>query len=178
MGNVIEMRERMNALLVELSPLHAAEERSAEQEARIDQILAEVNDLGPKIEREAMIAATAARRADYSEPVRRIGGGQPAPAEERGEVIDRRSIGRRFVESDEFKAGRQGRGLVPPVKYDGLLARATRDEMEQRALVYSGTAPASMLLPQVLPTVYRGLEAPLACGTCSSTSAPPRTALP
>jgi len=161
-GNVIEMRERMAALLTELQPLHAAEERTAEQEARVDQILSEVNDLGPRIEREAMIAATAQRKADYSEPVRRIAGGHPAEqAEERGERIDRRSIGRRFVESDEFKAGRQGRGLVAPVKYPGLLARATADELEQRALIHSGTAPASMLQPQVLPSVYRGLEAPL-----------------
>ena len=161
MGNVIEMRERMASLLTELQPLHAAEERTADQEARVDAILAEVNDLGPRIEREAMIAATAQRKADYSEPVRRAAAGQPVEAEERGERIDRRSVGRRFVESDEFKAGRQGRGLVAPVKYGGLLARETADEREQRALVYSGTAPASMLQPQVLPTVYRGLEAPL-----------------
>jgi len=160
---VIELRERMAALLTELSPLHAAEERTAEQEARIDAILAEVNDLGPRIEREAMIAATASRKADYSEPVRRVGG-QPAAAEERAEVVDRRSVGKRFVESQQFRAALQHpRGFSEPVGVGGFFPQYYRNEggLEQRTLIYSGTAPGSMLEPQVLPTVYRGLEKPL-----------------
>jgi HK97 family phage major capsid protein len=159
MGNV-EMRERMAGLLKELKPLAEASERNDEQDARIDAILQEVNDLGPKIEREANIAAAAQRSADYSEPVSRIAAINAAREEVAGP--DRRSIGRRFTDSDQYKAGlRGGRGIVAPVQFDGLLSRGGADDMEQRAVIYSGTAPASMLLPQVLPTVYRGMERPL-----------------
>jgi len=161
---LVEMRERMTALLTELKPLHEASERSAEQEARIDAIIGEVNDLGPRIERETIIAATAARRADYAEPVRRVGGS--VPAEEREDVvIDMRSVGRRFVQSDQFARARQHpRGTSEPMAVDGsFFPQYFRNEpdMDKRTLVYSGTAPASMLLPQVIPTVYRGMERPL-----------------
>lgn len=159
---LVEMRERMTALVGELAGLHEISERSAEQEGRIDAILAEVNDLGPRIEREAIIAATASRRADYVEPVSRVSGRTPAESEERGEVIDRRSIGRRFVESDEFRGSlKAGRNATQPVKFGGLLSRRTADDMDVRTLVYSGTASASALLPQVLPTMYRPREAAL-----------------
>lgn len=160
MGNVVEMRGKMSALLNELRPLSEKSERNDDEDARIDAILAEVNDLGPKIERETVIASAASRSVDYSEPISRIAAINAAREEVAGP--DRRSVGRRFTQSPEFRdALRAGRGIVAPVKFDGLLARAEADDMEQRAVIYSGTAPASMLLPQVLPTVYRGMEAPL-----------------
>jgi len=160
MGNVIEMRERMSGLLKELKGLSEAGERTDEQEARVDALLAEVNDLGPKIERETSISAAAQRSADYSDPVSRVAA--ITAAREEAPAIDRRSVGRRFTDSPEYKAAAQrGSGIVEPVRYNGLLTRATVDELEQRAVISSGTAPASLLLPQVLPTIYRGAEAPL-----------------
>lgn len=160
MGNVIEMRERMAEMLRELKPLAENAERSEEQDARVDELLGQINELGPRIEREATIAAAASRSADYSEPVSRIAAINAAREETPGP--DRRSIGRRFTQSAEYRdAVRNGRGIVAPVKFEGLLTRASADDMEQRAVIHSGTAPASMLLPQVLPTVYRGMEAPL-----------------
>lgn len=157
---VVQMREKMAGLLAELRPLAEMSERGAEDDARIDAILAEVNELGPKIEREQSIASAAVRSADYSEPVSRVAA--ISAAREETASVDRRSVGRQFVQSKEYGEGlRGGRGIVSPVKFGGLLTRATADDMEQRAVIHSGTASASMLLPQVLPTIYRPLEAPL-----------------
>ena len=162
MSAIDEMRGRMTARLAELRDLHGVAERSDEQEARLDALLAEVNDLRQRIDRQA--AAEAALR-DAGPPVTRVGAmTAAAEGEAAAEPADLRSPGRRFTESEQYRdALRHGTaGRMAPVRYDGLLARGTvDDEVERRAVVHSGTAPASMLLPQVLPTIYRGAEAPL-----------------
>ena len=159
MSQVNAIRERMSAVVSEIKQLGEADERSADQESRLDALLTEINELGPKLEREQMIAQAAGRSAEYSEPVRRAAA---VAAHEEIAAPDRRSAGRRFVQSEQYQAGlRNGRGVVQPVKFNGLLTRATADDMSQRAVISSGTAPASMLLPQVVPTIYRPGEAPL-----------------
>ena len=159
MSQVNAIRERMSAVVSEIKQLGEADERSADQESRLDALLTEINELGPKLEREQMIAQAAGRSAEYSEPVRRAAA---VAAHEEIVAPDRRSAGRRFVQSEQYQAGlRNGRGVVQPVKFNGLLTRATADDMSQRAVISSGTAPASMLLPQVVPTIYRPGEAPL-----------------
>lgn len=159
MSQVNAIRERMSAVVSEIKTLGEADERSADQESRLDALLTEINELGPKLEREQMIAQAAGRSAEYSEPVRRAAA---VAAHEEIVAPDRRSAGRRFVQSEQYQAGlRNGRGVVQPVKFNGLLTRATADDMSQRAVISSGTAPASLLQPQVLPTIYRPGEAPL-----------------
>lgn len=178
-----ELKTRMTEALRELDSLAAMTDRDAEQEAKVDALLAEVNDLGPKIDRETQLQAAQIRQRDYTEPEGRKGGAVPSPEAEAAAAapqFDRRSPGRKFVESVEFRSYVKGggRGTSEMVKYNGLVgpnivsqARAGNrpfafdgDGMgpeELRAVVHSGTLPASMVLPQVLPTIYRGLEAPL-----------------
>ncbi len=168
--NLVDMRERMVALLNELSPLRDKRDRGTDDESRIDAILAEVNDLGPKIEREQAIAATAALRAGYTEPAhQRIsgivpGGTDQVPPDARAIA----SIGRRFAESNEVKAWqRSGGGRSEPVGVGSFRHRETPESIrdlspnELRALVYTGALPADMIVPTFVPGVFRGAEAPL-----------------
>jgi HK97 family phage major capsid protein len=75
------------------------------------------------------------------------------------------SIGSQFVQSDELKDYRKHlKGASRPVQFKGLFPeydRSSAGPNGQKALIYSGTGSASMLLPQVLPGIYRGAEAPL-----------------
>jgi len=180
-----EMRQRMEALLRELGELNGLAQRSAEQEARIDAILPEVNELGQRAERQGQIdrvLGLAGPAPDRQPSGRRGGlvpaeGADPAAQPEGGQGPDRRSPGRRFVESDAYRGAlRDSKGRSDPVAFDGLIApygyggrvpaepaepRAAGGADGQRALVHTGTLPAEMVPPTVIPGVQRGLERPL-----------------
>lgn len=179
MPSLIDLKERMTQRLKDLKALHEKDQRDAAEEERYDALLAEINDLGPQIDR-AHEAETALRQlTHYTEPAgvvaaRAVPKGVGDPAENGGHRRDLRSFGRRFVESEEFKRN-QSRGdrimKGDPFRLEGESffnrdadARLDLSGMgpdELRALIYSGTPSASFLLPQVFPTIYRGIEKPL-----------------
>jgi HK97 family phage major capsid protein len=169
-----ELRETMTARLKELDDLAGKEDRSADEESRIDALLAEVNDLGPKIDRAMAIEAATSKRAAFETPAKERASGvtERAAAGDRLRIEDRSPL-RRFVESEQYKRaladpkGRSGDSVEVGSFHergqaihwnaeDGPLSPA-----EVRAVIHSGTASGSMLLPQVLPTIYRDGEAPL-----------------
>lgn len=164
MSKLVELRTKFKAATDELGALGKKDERSADEESRLDSLLAEVNDLGPKLERE--IAIEAAGKRDF-------GGGRQtdtAPTEEaqkRAEAekkVDRRSLGRRFVESDQFLNFRQsgGRGKSGALDAGSFYTRHQvehREGMEPeevRALIQTGGLPADYILPTQVPGFFRG----------------------
>lgn len=163
---VAALETRRATLVDEANALLAKQDRSEQEEARIVEIIAEAKALREQIARERELETLAGEKGEYDQPARRLGAQRAVDgAEPTGEQSgkDRRSVGRRFVKSDQIKAFQNGaRGSQFGVKFDGLLNRANADdEIEERALVYSGTPSASMLLPQVLPTIFRPAEQPL-----------------
>jgi HK97 family phage major capsid protein len=162
---LIELRERMTRSLKELGELQTKEERSADDESRIDALLSEVNDLGPKIQRELKIAEATDTRSQYEAPGGRKvpGQGQPAAGAQPAEERDVRSWGQRFAESDQVQQY-SGRGKGQPFEV-GSFYHAGKDEAQHRAdmspqelrtLIYSGALSADMVRPQVVPGIFRG----------------------
>lgn len=174
-----EMRARMSALSPELEGLVRKSKDgtlTGDESSRIDAILNEINDLGPRIEQatRAEDAAAAAKRF-ATEPV-----GQSAArtipangAEERGERKAKSPI-RQFLDSDAYKRAMESGSNRPITQHDpvhvgsfharhrAVLDLDGRDSPvspdEVRTLVYSGTASASALLAEVFPTIYRARE--------------------
>lgn len=172
------MKQRMTALVKELGDLHGAENRSAEQEARIDAILAEMNDLGPQMERAANIEKRLAdARAQQQTPAGPIAAREHARTTdgEDQETIDFRSPMERFLDSEAFAHYRKHpKGASQQLLVESFHGRHQRSHVkltkaadepvtarEVRALIYSGTAATGMLQPEVFPTIYRAREAGL-----------------
>jgi HK97 family phage major capsid protein len=167
MSKLVEYRERINAAGKRLKELTEVSERSTEQEAEIDRLLAEVNDLGPKMQRELELdAATrqygtpepASTRKSGMQPV--DGNGKPAD-EQRSEQVDRRSMAERFIDSPAVKEYR-GKGRGDAFSVGSFHARhaaqnaANGQEIDRRALVYTGALPADFIQPQYVPGIFRG----------------------
>jgi hypothetical protein len=158
-----ELRERMTANLKELGDLQTKENRSADDESRIDALLAEVNDLGPKIQRELKIAEATDTRSQYEAPGGRKvpGQGQPAAGAQPAEERDTRSWGQRFVESDQVK-DYSGRGKSQPFEVGSFYGKHQaqhRDGMgpqEVRAIIQTGAFPADYISPTMVPGFFRG----------------------
>lgn len=159
-----EMRERLNAVATELGTLAQAEKRSTEDEGRLDALLAEFNDLGPKVEREATIQDSAAKAQKMSESRGRVSGVVPGPVAEQKAAAPQ-SIGRKFAQAEAIQEWRTSPGRrSDAVDVGSFRPELTADSMspaEQRALVYTGALPADMILPSFVPGVFRGIEAPL-----------------
>ena len=156
------MNERMKAILLRLSELQKIEKRSDAEESEIDQLLAEYNDLGPKLQREAEIAAATARSKEFTEPVGRRATQQAAAGAEEAAKIDRRSMGQRFAESDivkNFHGEKRTSGYDVGSFYHASGPLAHRDDMspqELRTLIYGGALAADMVRPQLIPGIFRG----------------------
>jgi len=168
MSKLVQLREQMTARLVELDSLVKSDKRSSDDDARIDALLTEVNDLGPQIDREREIdAAMRAKSAYMDSGSDRASAVEPVDAPASDVRAAASPIGR-FVHSAEYKRALQHpRGLseavvvgsfrsAPMVSFDGNVVNVG----ELRTHINSGTAPSHMLLPQVLPTVYRGNNIP------------------
>lgn len=175
METFAQMQARMSALYKELKDLHGLESRSAEQESRLDAILAEMNDLGPKMERQRAIESRLAEAKRDEQPAGSVAARDHAVdgAEERSK-LDLRSPMVRFLDSDAYAAYRKNpRGKSEALaigSFHKRLRRAVRldgearDAMDTRGLIYSAgveAGAAAILEPEVLPTIYRGREAPL-----------------
>lgn len=166
-----QLNERLKILDAEASVLIKLDTRTAEQDQRIDAILKEVNDeVGPARVRElALTEYEKESRARQQEPAGPVAAREHArDGAEEATRIDRRSAMQRFVESDQYKQARTA-GLVKtdPVRVPSLHRRGSGviqfddrrvDPAELRALITSGSLSASMVQPDVLPTVYRARE--------------------
>lgn len=169
MPSLKEMRENLNALATEMSALHAkGDQRSADEEARFDAVIAEFNDLGPKVQAEATRQETVARAAAMQKGRGSAAGVVPtAGAEERAaQNIDTRSMGRRFAESEQVKHYRERgaqSGQSDPFEVksfyhreSGLIHTEGMSPQELRALVQTGNLPADLIAPQLVNGFFRG----------------------
>ncbi|MDQ3222153.1 MAG: phage major capsid protein [Gemmatimonadota bacterium] len=167
--NLAEMRARINAASTDLGALAQKSERSADDESRLDQLIAEINDLGPKIERELSIEAASGRATTLGESRGRVSGTLPAAgAEHRDQPeakADHRPVGQRFAESDQLKRAVQtGSRQSEPMEVGSFYQRhaATIQHNENmgpedvRALVYTGAMPTEFISPQIVPGFFRG----------------------
>lgn len=164
MAKLAEMRERINIVSTEMRSLAAKDERSADDEARLDTLLAEFNDLGPKIIREQDIQNATRDTTPASERVSGIV--PPAGAEEAEKrAAEYKSLGQRFATSEQVKWVREQGGKKSDPMHVGSFYHADEQEIahragmspqEVRALVYSGGLPNSFIAPQIVGGVFRG----------------------
>lgn len=166
--NLTDLRGTMTARLAELQPFAGRVDLSADESARVDALLIEINDLGAKIDR-ATDMETALQR--FAEPQKQRASGL-AERDEREVRMERHSPLADFLRSDQYRdALSHPKGVSRPFEVGNLRERSNRyvwnegDEplsaREIRAVIHSGTASASMLLPDVRPGIYRAAEAPL-----------------
>lgn len=145
--NTQDLMGRMDAVITELEDLRAQDTLTEDQNSRADQLMAELNDLGPKIQRSQ--AADAAIEAHKSNSQSR---GSVANVQPKGEVRTqpeaRKSIGDTVVESDEYKQFIASGGARGQFSVD----------VESRALVHTGTLPADYLEPMRIPGIMRGTD--------------------
>lgn len=165
MGNLKEMRGKLNSLATEMSALHKkGSERTEDEESRFDAVIAEFNDLGPEVQKreaqEATVAQAAAMRQGTGSAARSIGDGAAVgESEER----DLRSIGQRFAASDAVKNYR-GKGRSDVMELGSFNTRhaaefkAGDDPVEQRALVYTDALPTGYLEPQRVAGIFPGVD--------------------
>ena len=163
-----DLRGRFNVVADEMSALVQQETRTDDEEAKLDQLLAEFNDLSPKVER-AAVAEDAAKRAGDMQRSRGATGSMVAAdgAEERAET-HHQSIGARFAHSDQMEEYRQmgGGPKSKPMEvgsyFHGSKIGATyTDEsgpVDRRALIAAGSMPASYIQPTYVPGFFRGDE--------------------
>lgn len=170
MGNLKDLRGKLNALATEMSDLHKkGDERTAEEESRFDAVIAEFNDLGPKVEaeeaRSAAVAQAEAMQKRQGSAARSLAG-QTAITEGGREEIDTRSMGRRFAESQQVKDYRERgaqAGQSDPFgvnsfyhREGGIVHRDGMSPQEVRALITSAGLPASLVAPQIVNGFFRG----------------------
>lgn len=163
--NLAEMRGRLNVVSSELETLWNKDERSADEEGRVDELLAEINDLGPKVKRGVAVEATLAGTQSQRQSAGRVSGVVAAEGAEEAEREAReyKSMGERFAGSDQVKRY-SGKGRGEPMEVGSFYhadpaANQYRDGMAPsnvRALVYTGALPASMTMPQIVGGVFRG----------------------
>lgn len=156
-----QLKADMLSVSVEVKPI-AEKSKTAtlteDESRRFDELVVRLNDLGETLTAEQNRATEAAKALETYERFN-----QPADSIKRGISLDtasepgkgggRKSLGQQLIESPNYQQ-RNARGVMAdPVKFN--------DPDDIKALIYSGTGSASMVLPQVLPTIYRALEAPL-----------------
>lgn len=109
MGTLKEMRGRLNVVAADMATLYK-KERTPDEETKLDQILAEFNDLAPQVERLASIEAANARAGQLSQSRGTVANPAESLASEEGNgrgaggrEIDRRSVAERFAASDQVR---------------------------------------------------------------------------
>lgn len=163
MGQLADLRGRLQVVAKDMEALANKSERSADEEAKLDQLLAEFNDLGPKLQREQNIEAATQSAAQMGESRGRVSGvqAQDGGLDQRGGEF--RTLAERFTESDAFKAfdkatGRRSTGVDVKSFYHRGAKPEHRDGMnpqEVRSLVSSATLPTSYLQPTYVPGFFR-----------------------
>ncbi len=162
---VLRMKSDLASVSMDVKPLaekSKAGTLSADESTRYDELIGRMNEIGNDLAK----AINDDARADealkvYTQYNTPAGDAKRAPLEANGDAAKAemfKGIGAQFIDSPEFKEYRNRKaGISSPVHYDGLFPELDGT----KALIYSGTASASTLLPQVMPGIYRGSEAPL-----------------
>lgn len=163
MSKLVELRTKLKAATDELGGLIKKEERTADDESRMDALLAEVNDLGPKLEREISLDDASRRNIPGGNRQTDTTPGTAAQGGKDGTKVDLRSFGQQWVESDQFKryqqiGGRESDKLDVKSFYHRHQIQHTEDMTPEdvRAIVNSGLLPASYVQPTIVPGFYRG----------------------
>ena len=170
MSKLVELRERQHTIVAELRDLQTKEERTADDEATIDARLAELNDITPQLHREEKIEEAAKTSTSAQRGTRASQGGQREERTEKRPDIDRRSLGRKFVDEGELDAflKRGAKGASTPVEVGSFWEAHRRGAIlehsadmspdELRALIYGSALPADFVRPDVVPGIFRAGE--------------------
>lgn len=166
MGNLKDMRGKLNALATEMSDLYKKEERSADEESRLDAVIAEFNDLGPQVQKEEARAATVAQAEAMNKPqgsASRSLGSAEAAVRGNEQERDYRSLGQKFAESTAV-TGYRGKGRGDAFEVGSFNARHQVSHIEGmgaeelRALVYTGAMPTGYIEPNRVPGIFGGVD--------------------
>jgi HK97 family phage major capsid protein len=155
--NLKELRGRYDTLGKELETLTGKDgEWSDEDGTRARAVLDEMNEIEPKLKLAADARSAADRaRTMTEEPVARHSGTRAAEGAETREARDTRTPVQRFLDSDEFTRFRQHpKGTSGSIGVEGFFGRSA-PEFETRTLVTAAGLAGSMVLPEVLPDIYR-----------------------
>jgi HK97 family phage major capsid protein len=161
--NLKQLRAKFAALGKELAPLYEkgkAGTLTDDESGEYDRILSEMNEIGPQILEMEQRQADAEANLDIMNGKTGAAGREliEAPASAvavaAGMFSERKSIGRQFIESEQFK---RSAARDYNMKGDKFVV-TDQSIMYEKALAYSGTPSASMILDQVLPEIYRGTE--------------------
>ena len=157
MSKLAELRTRLNEVSAEMSTLYHKDERSADDEARLDELIEQFNQIGPEAEREAKRAQATAAADSQRQSAGRVSGIVPQigaeEAEREARTADHRSMGERFADSEQVQHFREHGGR----RSDPFMVRSFyHKDAEQRAIVYTGDLPASMIQPTYVGGVFRG----------------------
>ena len=160
-----DLRGKYNAVATELSALAQQETRSADEESKLDQLLAEFNDLGPQVERAASVE-NAAAKADSMKQSRGVAANVlPVEGAEDHQEARHESMGAKFAQSEELHSWRERGGTRSnPVEVGSFYHRDAAGAIhadgsgpvDRRALVYSGSMPNSYVQPTYVPGFFRG----------------------
>jgi hypothetical protein len=135
---LVQLREQQAALSTQVEALVLQDKRSDEDNSKLDQLIAELNEVGPKLAREISIDETRRAIADTviirdERTVPANGQADVDPAS--GKPPDRRPLSDRFAASDELKEYRaRPSGKSAPFTIGSFFR--TRTESEQRALIH------------------------------------------
>lgn len=144
--NLEKLRAQMDELITELEGLRALDELNDEQEARAGELIAKVNELGPKIRQAEEAERMVSKHNEGKQSRGAVANVQPKGngREQRKQDEDYVSFGQRMIDSEEFKAVQEsgGRG-VATIK------------LEQRDLVHTGVLPADYVEPMRIPGIQR-----------------------
>lgn len=168
MSSFKDLRGRFNTVANELGALAQQETRSADEESRLDALLAEFNDLGPQVQRASDVEKAAARADAMKESRGTAANVLPvAGAEDAAKAVrEFKSLGQRFVESTEFSdfKSRGARGKMQPIAagsfyrahMENIAHRGDMGPEEVRALVQTGGLPADYISAQQVSGFFRG----------------------
>jgi HK97 family phage major capsid protein len=166
------LEDEFSRLAAEAKPLalkSRTEEGLTDEEGAAFQRLAdEMNAVGPemqvkqRMEQQAKSILEADERFNRSAN-RGAAGLKPIGPPESAK-LDGRTVGRRFVDSDEYRAAIQHpSGRSVPVSVGSFYHRTadapTPEEL--RTLIATGAFPADLIQPQQVPGIFRGIEPPL-----------------
>jgi HK97 family phage major capsid protein len=166
---LVEAREEMTVIGRRLEELMGIKDRSSEQNDEAKQLMERMKPLKETIDFESALEAQVRQARELEAPRGAVADVQPRGGEQRRTKIDLRSIGQKYVDSEQFKDYRKdprGKGERFDVgsfhHRDSVIEHS--DDLspdELRTLVYTGALPADMILPQQVPGIFRGIEAPL-----------------
>jgi HK97 family phage major capsid protein len=157
-----------------LAEKSAAGTLTAEESTQFDELVSQIQRCQGELEAEV-------KRFEAAKSVLTLNDQYNKPSDQRGAAFsldtkgDPRakrqelSPGQRFIASEQLeKAQKHPKGWSDPVEVGNLFPSKSGADWtdgltptEIRALISSGTPSASFLFPQVLPTIYRGIEPPL-----------------